>query len=85
MASESLVVRVQEHPKLVKEQLPRPTPNAGQVQVKVSHVAQNPTDGMLNTSVCTDKAHAPQSNALTVMPLGMVLCWGATLLDKSPN
>ncbi|KAJ5872853.1 uncharacterized protein N7529_005206 [Penicillium soppii] len=43
-SNESLVVRVQGQSKLVKEQLPLPAPNIGQVQVKVSHVAQNPTD-----------------------------------------
>jgi hypothetical protein len=46
-SNESLVVRVQGQSKLVKEQLPLPAPNIGQVQVKVSHVAQNPTDGIL--------------------------------------
>ncbi|CAI7636656.1 unnamed protein product [Penicillium pancosmium] len=42
----ALVVRVSEgqSPQLVQEQLPLPIPGAGQVQVKVSHVAQNPTD-----------------------------------------
>lgn len=44
--NQSLVVRVSGgQPKLVKEGLPLPTPSPGQVQVKVSHVAQNPTDG----------------------------------------
>lgn len=45
----SLIVRVPEgkSPKLAQEQLPLPRPGAGQVLVKVSHVAQNPTDGML--------------------------------------
>lgn len=46
-SNESLVVRVQGQSKLVKEQLFLPAPNIGQVQVKVSHVAQNPTDGIL--------------------------------------
>ncbi|KAJ5983360.1 hypothetical protein N7481_005459 [Penicillium waksmanii] len=43
----ALVIRVPEgkSPQLVQEQLPIPFPGAGQVQVKVSHVAQNPTDG----------------------------------------
>ncbi|PLB53776.1 putative zinc-binding dehydrogenase family oxidoreductase [Aspergillus steynii IBT 23096] len=42
----SLVVRVPEggSPKLVLEDLPRPSPGRGQVLVKLSHVAQNPTD-----------------------------------------
>ncbi|KAF4761382.1 hypothetical protein N7455_003289 [Penicillium solitum] len=41
----SLIVRVPEgQPKLVKEELPLPKPGTDQVQVKVSHVAQNPTD-----------------------------------------
>ncbi|KAE8416814.1 putative zinc-binding dehydrogenase family oxidoreductase [Aspergillus pseudocaelatus] len=42
----SLVVRVPEgqSPKLVKESIPAPSPGPGQVLVKVSHVAQNPTD-----------------------------------------
>ncbi|CAL5866808.1 uncharacterized protein PFLUO_LOCUS1018 [Penicillium psychrofluorescens] len=42
----SLIVRVPEgkSPKLAQEQLPLPRPGAGQVLVKVSHVAQNPTD-----------------------------------------
>ncbi|KAJ5351915.1 hypothetical protein N7452_000889 [Penicillium brevicompactum] len=43
--SETLIVRVTGgQPNLVKEQLRLPTPKPGQVQVKVSHVAQNPTD-----------------------------------------
>lgn len=44
----SLVVRAPagESPKLVLEDLPRPSPSKGQVLVKLSHVAQNPTDGM---------------------------------------
>ncbi|KAE8376088.1 putative zinc-binding dehydrogenase family oxidoreductase [Aspergillus bertholletiae] len=42
----SLVVRVPDgqSPKLVKEPIPVPSPGPGQVLVKVSHVAQNPTD-----------------------------------------
>ncbi|KAJ5458407.1 hypothetical protein N7475_009795 [Penicillium sp. IBT 31633x] len=41
----SLVVRVKAgQPELVKEDLTLPTPGTRQVQVKVSHVAQNPTD-----------------------------------------
>ncbi|CAI7567326.1 hypothetical protein N7533_005903 [Penicillium manginii] len=42
----TLVVRVPERqsPQLVQEQLSLPIPSASQVQVKVSHVAQNPTD-----------------------------------------
>ncbi|KAI9037607.1 zinc-binding alcohol dehydrogenase family protein [Aspergillus affinis] len=42
----SLVVRVPEggSPKLVLEDLPVPSPASGQVLVKLSHVAQNPTD-----------------------------------------
>ncbi|KAH8433044.1 zinc-binding alcohol dehydrogenase family protein [Aspergillus melleus] len=42
----SLVVRVPEggSPKLVLEDLPVPSPGSGQVLVKLSHVAQNPTD-----------------------------------------
>ncbi|KAE8309294.1 chaperonin 10-like protein [Aspergillus transmontanensis] len=42
----SLVVRTPEgqSPKLVKESIPVPAPGPGQVLVKVSHVAQNPTD-----------------------------------------
>ncbi|KNG83460.1 alcohol dehydrogenase [Aspergillus nomiae NRRL 13137] len=44
--SSSLVVRVSEGqpPKLVRESIPVPSPGPGQVLVKVSHVAQNPTD-----------------------------------------
>ncbi|OGM46253.1 alcohol dehydrogenase [Aspergillus bombycis] len=44
--SSSLVVRVSEgkSPKLVREPIPIPSPDPGQVLVKVSHVAQNPTD-----------------------------------------
>ncbi|KAF7593986.1 hypothetical protein BBP40_010383 [Aspergillus hancockii] len=42
----SLVVRVPDgqSPKLVKESLPLPSPGRGQVLVKTSHIAQNPTD-----------------------------------------
>ncbi|KAB8218496.1 chaperonin 10-like protein [Aspergillus novoparasiticus] len=42
----SLVVRTAEgqSPKLVKESIPVASPGPGQVLVKVSHVAQNPTD-----------------------------------------
>ncbi|GAB1202815.1 hypothetical protein APSETT445_001437 [Aspergillus pseudonomiae] len=44
--SSSLVVRVSEgqSPKLVRESIPVPSPGPGQVLIKVSHVAQNPTD-----------------------------------------
>ncbi|PWY96196.1 putative zinc-binding dehydrogenase family oxidoreductase [Aspergillus sclerotioniger CBS 115572] len=42
----ALVVRVAvgQPPKLSKEDIPRPSPTANQVLVKLSHVAQNPTD-----------------------------------------
>lgn len=44
----ALIVRVPDGlpPKLVQEQLPLPVPEAGEVLVKVSHVAQNPVDSM---------------------------------------
>ncbi|CAI7641451.1 unnamed protein product [Penicillium bialowiezense] len=84
--SETLIVRVTDgQPKLVKEQFPLPTPNPGQVQVKLSHVAQNPTDGIFDIPVPTDKAHAPQFNVSTQMPLETEPCWGATLSEKSPS
>lgn len=43
----ALVVRVTDgqHPKLSKEEIPRPSPASNQVLVKLSHAAQNPTDG----------------------------------------
>lgn len=44
--SNTLIVRTSSgEPQLVQERLPLPVPGKGQVQVKVSHVAQNPTDG----------------------------------------
>ncbi|KAJ5682681.1 hypothetical protein N7462_005846 [Penicillium macrosclerotiorum] len=45
-SSKALVSRVStgQSPRLVQEQLPLPIPDVGQVLVKVSHVAQNPTD-----------------------------------------
>ena len=46
-SSNTLIVRVSgESPQLIQEQRALPTPGPGQVQVKVSHVAQNPTDGV---------------------------------------
>jgi hypothetical protein len=47
----ALVVRVSDgqSPRLSKESIPRPRPAANQVLVKISHVAQNPTDGMFIT------------------------------------
>lgn len=50
MASNTaLVVRVAdgEAPKLSKEDIAVPRPAANQVLVKLSHVAQNPTDGTI--------------------------------------
>jgi NADPH:quinone reductase-like Zn-dependent oxidoreductase len=46
-SAEALVVRVDSNntPKLVKDVLPVPKPGPRQLLVKVSHVAQNPTDG----------------------------------------
>ncbi|KAL3492477.1 putative zinc-binding dehydrogenase family oxidoreductase [Aspergillus germanicus] len=45
-ANAALVVRVSDgqSPRLSKEPIPRPRPAANQVLVKISHVAQNPTD-----------------------------------------
>ncbi|RDW76838.1 zinc-binding alcohol dehydrogenase family protein [Aspergillus mulundensis] len=40
----ALVVRVDGSPRLSKEDIPRPRPSPNQVVVKLSHVAQNPTD-----------------------------------------
>ncbi|GLA33903.1 hypothetical protein AnigIFM63309_003926 [Aspergillus niger] len=42
----ALVVRVTDgqHPKLSKEEIPRPSPASNQVLVELSHAAQNPTD-----------------------------------------
>lgn len=43
---DALVVKTSnDTPRLVKESLPTPKPGDHQVLVKVSHVAQNPTDG----------------------------------------
>ena len=33
------------NPAFTKEQVPKPVPEAHQLLVKISHVAQNPTDG----------------------------------------
>lgn len=38
---------------LSKESIPIPSPVSNQVLVKVSHVAQNPTDGKYRNFVCT--------------------------------
>lgn len=48
---DALVVRVPagQSPKQCKEQIPIPSPGASQVLVKLSHAAQNPTDGMLGS------------------------------------
>jgi NADPH:quinone reductase-like Zn-dependent oxidoreductase len=47
--SQALVVRLDNNgtPKLAEEQVPVPKPGSQQLLVKVSHVAQNPTDGEL--------------------------------------
>lgn len=44
----ALVVRVDDGqpPRLSKENIPIPLPAANQVLVKISHAAQNPTDGV---------------------------------------
>lgn len=49
----AVVVRVPDgqSPKLSKEDIRIPSPESNQVLVKISHVAQNPTDGM----------HSPQN------------------------
>ena len=84
--SETLIVRVTDgQPNLVKEQLRLPTPKPGQVQVKVSHVAQNPTDSMLDVPVPTDKTHATQFNLSISMPLETESCWDVTSSEKSPS
>lgn len=51
-ASECLAI-VQKEGKLFQEAIPVPTPSAHQVLVKVSYVAQNPTDGMPSMLVST--------------------------------
>lgn len=40
-----VVTTANDTPRLVKESLPTPKPGDHQLLVKVSHVAQNPTDG----------------------------------------
>lgn len=52
---EALVVRVgnSNTPTLVKEQVPVPTPGEHQVLVKVSCVAQNPTDSEIHSFTLT--------------------------------
>lgn len=45
---DALVVKTShDTPTLVKESLPMPKPGDHQLLVKVSHVAQNPTDGTM--------------------------------------
>jgi hypothetical protein len=45
---DALVVKTSNNtPRLVKESLPTPKPGDHQLLVKVSHVAQNPTDGIV--------------------------------------
>ena len=41
-------------PKLVKQSIPIPTPGDNQLLVRVTHVAQNPTDGTLRSSRTDD-------------------------------
>jgi NADPH:quinone reductase-like Zn-dependent oxidoreductase len=52
-------------PAFAKEQVPKPQPEAHQLLVKISHVAQNPTDGMCvewtNTTYIIDDASVVQS------------------------
>jgi hypothetical protein len=81
------VVRVPERqsPQLVQEQLSLPIPSASQVQVKVSHVAQNPTDG--RTLCSTDdedftRLTLNQCNALMSMLSGTELFWGVISSEK---
>jgi hypothetical protein len=83
----ALVVRVPEgqSPHLVQEQLPLPIPGTGQVQVKVSHVAQNPTDGR---SLCPavdeyfTRLTLNQYNVLMSMLLGTELFWAVISSEK---
>lgn len=47
MAPTTATALVTKGGKLSKETIPMPTPGEHQVLVKISHVAQNPTDGNL--------------------------------------
>lgn len=47
MPSETATALVTRDGKLSKEQVPLPEPGDHQLLIKVSHVAQNPTDGEL--------------------------------------
>ncbi|KAJ5131245.1 uncharacterized protein N7515_007284, partial [Penicillium bovifimosum] len=57
------------YPTSVEEELPLPTSGAGHVQVKVSHVAQDPTD----------------TKSFDTNSFGKGLSSGVILSDKSPN
>lgn len=46
MTPNNITALVTKDGKLSKDQVPLPTPDENQLLVKVSHVAQNPTDGM---------------------------------------
>lgn len=59
MTSTTITALVQKGGKLHKDDVPIPRPDENQVLVKVSHVAQNPTDGkpsiyMQNVYVASD-------------------------------
>ena len=82
----ALVVRVDDGqpPRLSKENIPTPSPAANQVLVKISHAAQNPTDGM----PCNDSpdgltiAHVFQYNPLMETRLAAELSLDATLSGR---
>ena len=81
----ALVVRVDDsQPRLSKENIAIPSPAANQVLVKVSHAAQNPTDGMScnGSPDGLTLAHGSQCNPSMEMRLAAELSLVATLSER---
>jgi hypothetical protein len=85
---DALVVRVPEgqSPKQCKEKIPIPSPAPNQALVKLSHAAQNPTDGVSDPGSTSEKsipAHFSQCNPLMETLLATEPSLDAILSERS--
>lgn len=79
----SCVALVTKNGSLSKQSIPIPAPAANQLLVKVSHVAQNPTDSKSNSIFGFHLLIDHQYNLSTAMSSATMLCSAVTLLALS--